>query len=141
MAPKKPEGKPKKKRSGASSLVRPLPRSPAPSAKKPRAGSPKCVVLYLQSPREKHWGILLQLDGSGLWLRGIELDSFDAWAREQTSPEVGHMGLSTFFVPHLRVEKVVLDEPVGPVPSLAERFESITGRPLAGLLKAEAGSR
>ena len=96
------------------------------------------VVLYLHSPRDKHWGILLQLDGAGIWLRGIELDSFDAWAREQASPEMGHMGLSTFFVPHIRVEKVVLDERVGPVPSMAERFETITGRPLAAFLKEEA---
>ena len=73
----------------------------------------------------------------GLWLRGIELDSFDAWAREQASAEVGHMGLSTFFVPHLRVDKVVLDERVGPVPSLSERFETITGRPVESVLKAD----
>ena len=115
-----------------------LPGSPVRPGGKPAAGTGICVVLYLHSPREKHWGILLQLDGAGIWLRGIELDSFDAWAREQASPEVGHMGLSTFFVPHIRVEKVVLDERVGPVPSMAERFETITGRPLAAFLKEEA---
>ncbi len=69
----------------------------------------------------------MQMDAAGLWLRGIELESFDAWAREQASDEPGHMGLTTFFVPYLRVDKVTLDERVGPVPSLTERFEAITG--------------
>lgn len=137
MTPKKPEEKPTKKGREASAPVRPLPRSPVRLEKKPKAGSPKCVVLYLHSPREKHWGLLLQLDGAGLWLRGIELDSFDAWAREQASSETGHMGLSTFFVPHLRVDKVVLDERVGPVPSMAERFEAITGRSVESVLNAD----
>lgn len=94
----------------------------------PSAGSPKWVVLYLHSPREKHWGRLLQMDAAGLWLRGIELASFDAWARQVASSEQGHLGPSTFFVPHLRVEKVVLDERVGPVPSMWERFESMAGQ-------------
>ena len=100
-------------------------------SKQPALGAGACVVLYLHTPREKHWGILLQIDAAGLWMRGIELESFDAWAREQASAELGHMGLTTFFVPFLRVDKVTLDERVGAVPSLAERFESITGQSLA----------
>ena len=99
------------------------------------------VVLYLHSPREKHWGLLMKMDAAGLWLRGIELDSFEAWARQQTSEEPAHLGLSTFFVPFLRVEKVVLDERTGPVPSMRERFEAITGKSLGECMNAEAGSR
>ena len=95
------------------------------------------VVLYLHSPREKHWGALLHMDAAGLWLRGIELESFDAWAREQASDEPGHMGLTTFFVPYLRVDKVTLDERVGPVPSLKERFEAITGKSMEETLGGE----
>jgi hypothetical protein len=71
------------------------------------------------------------MDAAGLWLKGIELESFDAWAREQASGEPGHMGLTTFFVPYLRVDKVTLDERVGSVPSLKERFQAITGKSLA----------
>ena len=71
------------------------------------------------------------MDAAGLWMRGIELESFDAWAREQASREPGHMGVTTFFVPYLRVDKVTLDERVGPVPSLKERFEAITGKSVA----------
>jgi hypothetical protein len=74
------------------------------------------------------------MDTAGLWLRGIELESFDAWAREQILDEPGHMGLTTFFVPYLRVDKVTLDERVGPVPSLKERFEAIVGRAPDGIL-------
>lgn len=95
-------------------------------------GRGRFVVLYLHSPREKHWGLLLSMDTAGLWLRGIELESFDPWAREQILDEPGHMGLTTFFVPYLRVDKVTLDERVGPVPSLQERFEAITGKSVAG---------
>ena len=91
-------------------------------------GGNHCVVLYLHSPREKHWGILLSMEPAGLWLKGIELESFESWAREQVSLEPGHMGLTTFFVPFLRVDKIVLDERVGAVPSLRERFEAITGK-------------
>jgi len=93
--------------------------------------------VYLHSPREKHWGTLLQMDAAGLWLRGIELESFDAWAREQASDEPGPMGLTTFFVPFLRVDKVTLDERVGVVPSLCERFEVMTGRPVEEALGGE----
>ena len=108
-----------------------LPGSPARPDPGLAVGVGRYVVLYLHSPREKHWGELLQMDAAGLWLKGIELESFDAWAREQASDEPGHMGLTTFFVPYLRVDKVTLDERVGSVTSLAERFEAITGRTLA----------
>lgn len=115
------------KAEGPASALR-LPGAPDRTGDGPSAGSPTWVVLYLHSPREKHWGILLQMDAAGLWLRGIELASFDAWARQVASSEQGHLGPSTFFVAHLRVEKVVLDERVGPVPSLRERFETMAGR-------------
>jgi hypothetical protein len=130
MTPRKPAGRPARLKSRASAPAHPLSRSPVRSEREPPFGPGRCVVLYLHSPREKHWGFLLQMDLAGLWLRGIELESFDAWAREQASNEPGHMGLTTFFVPFLRVDKVVLDERVGPVPSLKERFETITGRPV-----------
>jgi hypothetical protein len=107
----------------------------------PHVGIGHNVVVYLHNPREKHWGLLMKMDAAGLWLRGIELESFEAWARQQISEEPAHLGLSTFFVPFLRVEKVVVDERTGPVPSMRERFEAITGRSLEECMNAEAGSR
>ena len=115
-----------------------LSSSPAPFGSEPRAGAGKTVVLYLHSPREKHWGRLLKMDAAGLWLRGIELNSFDAWARDLVGDEQAQMGLSTFFVPYLRVEKVVLDERTGAVPSLSERVEAIVGRPVSSVFDPAA---
>jgi len=114
-----------------------LPGSPTRPHPELAVGVGRYVVLYLHSPREKHWGALLQMDAAGLWLKGIELESFDAWARELTSDEPGHMGLTTFFVPYLRVDKVTLDERVGPMPSLKERFEAITGKSVEETLGGE----
>jgi hypothetical protein len=93
------------------------------------------VVVYLRDPREKSWGILLKADAAGLWIRGIELDSFESWAREVARGEAGALGLSTVFVPLGRVEKLVVDERLGPVPSFAERFERVTGRRAADFLR------
>jgi hypothetical protein len=92
------------------------------------------VVAYLREPREQSWGLLLKLDGSGAWLRGIELGSFEAWVRQVAKGEAGFLGLSTFFVPLHRVEKLVADLPSGPVPSLAGRLEQVTGRPAGEFL-------
>lgn len=123
---------------GPNSPAPQLSSSPAPSERGPHAGAGRCVVLYLHSPREKHWGLLMKMDAAGLWLRGIELDSFEAWARQQISGGPAHLGLSTFFVPFLRVEKVVEDERTGPVPSMRERFEAITGRSLDSVFAVES---
>ena len=85
-------------------------------------------MAYLREPREQCWGLLVKLDASGAWLRGIELDSFESWTRQVARGEPGFLSPSTFFVPLHRVEKLVADLPSGPVPSLADRFEEITGR-------------
>jgi hypothetical protein len=123
---------------GSPSPAPQLSSSPARCEVEPQVGAGQTVVLYLHSPREKHWGLLMKMDAAGLWLRGIELDSFEAWARQQISQEPAHLGLSTFFVPFLRVEKVVVDERTGPVPSMRERFEAITGRSLDSVFPAES---
>ncbi|MCI4397862.1 MAG: hypothetical protein JHC34_03390 [Acidobacteria bacterium] len=92
--------------------------------------TPGCaVVAHLREPREKLWGVLLGMDGSGAWLRGIDLGSFEDWARQEASRQETGIGLSTIFVPFLRVEKLVLDEGVGGAPSLSKRFEAIAGFP------------
>jgi len=93
------------------------------------------VILHLREPREKAFGRLLKMDAAGVWVRAIELESFEAWAREHAAASPSSLGPSTFFVPFLRVEKLVEDERMGPVPSLRERFEAITGRPLDSFLR------
>jgi hypothetical protein len=87
-------------------------------------GSP--VVAYLHSPREKVWGILLDLNASGAFLRGIDLNTFDDWTRMIVRGE-RNIGLSHVFLPMWRVERIALDEAIDDIPSLADRFHSRVG--------------
>jgi hypothetical protein len=70
------------------------------------AGRP--VILYLQAPKEKIWGILVSLTPSGV-------------------EEVG-LGLSTIFYPMSRLERMERDETLGPLLSYADRFLAEVGR-------------
>ncbi len=100
----------------------------------PELGQGMVVVVYLRDPKEKNWGLLLRMEPYGLWLKGIALASVEDWARELAADGPNTMGLSTFFLPFLRVEKIVADERTGAVPSLSERFEAITGRSAMSVL-------
>ena len=85
------------------------------------------VLVNLQNPREKVWGILLSIEASGLNVRGIDLNSFDDWSRSVGRGE-SEMGLSTMFLPIHRVERFNQDESVGSVRSLADLFEERVGK-------------
>ena len=91
----------------------------------PGAGS--IVVAHLREPREKIWGILIALENPGIWIRGVDVHSFEDWARQVGKDGEGLIAPSTLFLPFLRVEKLVLDEPMGPVPSMAQRLEQMAG--------------
>lgn len=85
------------------------------------------VVVNLQNPKEKVWGVLLSVQASGITVQGIDLNSFDDWSRSVARGD-RDMGLSTGFFPIHRVERVILDETVGSIVSLAEIFETRTGQ-------------
>jgi hypothetical protein len=85
------------------------------------------VLVNLQNPREKVWGILLSIQTSGITLLGIDLNSFEDWSRTAAKGEQD-MGLSTVFFPIHRVERVSKDETVGSVPALADTFEQRVGQ-------------
>jgi hypothetical protein len=85
------------------------------------------MVAHLRDPREKIWGILLALETPGLWIRGVDVNSFEDWARQVGKDGDGFIAPSTLFLPFLRVEKLVLDEPLGPVLSMAQRLEQMAG--------------
>ena len=85
------------------------------------------VLVNLQNPREKVWGILLSIEASGINVRGIDLNSFDDWSRSVSRGE-SEMALSTMFLPIHRVERVNQDESVGSVRSLADLFEERVGK-------------
>ena len=94
------------------------------------------VVAHLGEPREKIWGVILALEAPGVWLRGVDVNSFDDWARQVGRDEDGSITPSTLFFPFRRVEKLVLDEPMGSVPSLAQRLEQLAGIPAQAALGA-----
>jgi hypothetical protein len=85
------------------------------------------VVAHLVSPSEKFWGILERLAPEGVTLRALNLDSFEDWLRAAARGESQALGLSTVFFPMHRVERIFLDEQVGEVESLAQRFEREVG--------------
>ena len=88
-----------------------------------RAGT--LVVVTLNNPREKFWGVILGLAPEGLSLSGIELASFDdlvAMVKEQEPLSPG-----VVFFPMHRVERVEVDLPDGSIPSLSQRFSAKTG--------------
>ena len=89
-------------------------------------GSP--VIVYLHSPREKVWGVLLSLDASGVCVRGLDLRIFDEWMRQEARGEEQLLGVSTLFYPMNRLERIELDERVGPVPAYSDRFQEEVGR-------------
>jgi hypothetical protein len=88
------------------------------------------VVLSLQGPREKIWGILLSVGPAGISLRGIDLAAFDDWVRQEARGEESLIGLTTLFYPMHRVERLEGDETVGPLVSYCERFALEVGRPV-----------
>lgn len=88
------------------------------------AGSP--VIVNLHSPREKLWGMLRELNAAGVFVRGIDLNTFDDWLRMVVRGE-RNMSLTHVFLPMWRVERVALDESVDDIPSLAAQFYSRIG--------------
>jgi len=92
------------------------------------------VIISLHSPKEKIWGILIDLNTSGVTIRGIDLNSFDHFVSQINQLDAERVGLPTVFFPMTRVERILLDEPSGSIPSMAEIFERKIGRTLTDYL-------
>lgn len=88
------------------------------------------VIAILHSPREKLIGFLGSIDPAGLTLRSIELSYFDDWCRSIAAGEV-HLKMSDNFFPMWRIERISRDDGSDEIPSLAEQFETKTGRKLS----------
>src|SRR6266404_5529402 len=84
------------------------------------------VIVYLQSPREKTWGVLREINAAGVFVRGIDLNTFDDWVQMIVRGE-RNMGLTHVFLPMWRIERVVLDESVDEISLLAARFHTRVG--------------
>lgn len=84
------------------------------------------IIVYLHSPREKLWGVLKDLNAAGVFLRGIDLKTFDDWTQMIIRGE-RNIGLTQLFIPMWRVERVELDESLDDIPSLADTFFTRVG--------------
>jgi hypothetical protein len=84
-----------------------------------RPGCP--IVVYLHSPKEKIWGILIDLNAAGVFARGIDINTFDDWVQMIVRGE-RNMGLTHVFLPMWRVERVSLDETLDEIPSMSDMF-------------------
>jgi hypothetical protein len=92
------------------------------------------VIVSLHTPKEKVWGLLLDINPSGVTIRGVDLNSFDHFVRQVNDPDGERVGLPTVFFPMTRVERVALDEPSGSIPSMSDVFQRKLGRSLAEYL-------
>ena len=95
------------------------------------------MILYLQSPNEKVWGVLVSMGGAGITLRGLDLTVFDDWVRQEARGEEPMIGLMTRFYPMHRVQRLEADETVGPVVSCSDRFTAEVGRTVSEALGLE----
>ena len=86
------------------------------------------VLLYLQAPKEKVWGLLVAILAPGVVVRGLDLNAFEDWMRQEAKGEEALIGPTTLFYPMNRLERLERDETVGPVPSYSDRFEREVGR-------------
>ena len=98
------------------------------------------VVVYLQEPREKLWGVLLGIRTTGITLRGIPLDSFDDWIKEIFDGDEQSIGLTKYFFPMHRVERVIKDESLGSIRSFSQRFEKKLKLTVTEFMRKKYGS-
>jgi len=99
------------------------------------------VLVSLNSPREKFWGVVLELASPGVSLRGIDLNSFEDFSRQVKAGE--EVTPNAVFFPMHRVERIELDARNGEIPSLQSRFALKTGREYSEILRetdAEPGA-
>ena len=92
------------------------------------------VIVYLQAPKEKVWGLLLSLMTPGIVLRCIDLAAFDDWMRQEARGDEPYLGLTTLFYPMSRVERMEKDESLGPIASYTARFQLQVGRSVHAVL-------
>jgi len=84
------------------------------------------VLVTLQNPREKFWGLLLSLTQAGVNVRGLDLQSLDDFTQLVKTGEAATA--SVVFFPMHRVQRIELDVSNGDFHSLAEQFKNKTGQ-------------
>jgi len=102
-------------------------------------GTGSLVIVNCGSPREKMWGSIVQLDLSGVVIRGLEIESVEDWLQQERSAGEGLIGPSTFFIPMHRVVRIDLDESRGVIESFGDRFRAACGRDVRDVLFESEG--
>jgi hypothetical protein len=95
------------------------------------------VILYLHTPKEKVWGILVSVTPAGVVVRGLDLAVFDDWMRQEARGDEVLLGPTTLFYPMHRLERLERDESLGPLESYADRFAREVGRTVWQALEIE----
>jgi hypothetical protein len=83
------------------------------------------VLVTLNNPKEKFWGVVLSLNPAGVSVRGVDLESLDDFMQLVKSGEAASP--SVVFFPMHRVVRIEEDDANGDLPSLADQFRSKTG--------------
>ncbi len=86
----------------------------------------ECVIVIMQNPREKIFGVLHEINAAGIFVRGIDLDYFEEWTRAIKNDEQ-YLSMQDSFYPMWRVERISRDEISHGLPSMAEQFKQRTG--------------
>jgi len=97
------------------------------------------VLATLGNPREKFWGVVLDLTIQGLSLSGIELASFEDLVSMIKAGDPASPGV--VFFPMHRIERVELDQSDDNVPSLSQRFAIQTGLDPASVFSRQQSAR
>ena len=85
------------------------------------------VIVNLGNPPERFVGRLIEIDVAGVTLRGLDLNAFDDWMNDIATEEESGVRPTTIFFPLHRIEKMMLDEDIGGIPSLANTFLTKVG--------------
>jgi len=85
------------------------------------------VIVNLQGPQERFFGRLLDVATHGVTVRGIDLNAFGDWMDDVTHREESGVQPNTVFFPMQRIEKIILDEGIGVLPSLSDTFLTKVG--------------
>lgn len=94
------------------------------------------VIMHLQSPKEKFWGLLVSLNTAGATVYGIDLNSFEDWTRMVAS-NGRNIGMTAMFMPMWRVERISLDQTIDDLLSLQAQFELRVGIPVRQYLEGQ----
>ncbi len=97
------------------------------------------VILHCGNPREKMWGLLVRLDGVGVVVRGLDLNSVEDWLRQEKIGSERMIGPTTFFLPMSRVLRIDLDESTTAVDSYGDRYRTACGREVRDALLDDGG--